>query len=42
MARQQLEDPVDEETAVSPTFAHGETGRNNWGVRQTTQPRVPV
>ena len=24
-----------------PKFACGYTGRNNWGVRQTVQPRVP-
>ena len=25
-----------------PTFTHGSAERNNWGARQTTQPRVPV
>ena len=28
--------------AGSPTFAYGRTRRNNWGARQTTQPRAPV
>ena len=26
----------------SPTFACGYTGKNNWGVRQTAQRRVPA
>ena len=28
--------------AGSSTFVYGKTGRNNWGVRQTSQHRVPV
>ena len=28
--------------AGSPTLMCGKTGRNSWGARQTTQPRVPV
>ena len=45
MARLWLMDRAGEAEAGgqgSPTFVCGKTGRNNWGARQTVQPRIPV